>query len=89
MSVPKNMQGKYDEIAALITPFCDEYLNAEYKALCFAGLGKLSTCAVNIVASDEMNLPDFKAFSVGRRWKSPLCFCAFAREEGNSFPPCV
>ena len=41
MSVPKNMQGKYDEIAALITPFCDEYLNDEYKALCLRALEKL------------------------------------------------
>lgn len=41
MSVPKNMQGKYDEIAALITPFCDEYLNDEYKALCLHALEKL------------------------------------------------
>ena len=41
MSVPKNMQDKYDEIAALIAPFCDEYLNDEYKALCLHALEKL------------------------------------------------
>lgn len=40
MSIPKNMQGKYDEIAALIAPFCDEYLNDEYKSVVLAGVGK-------------------------------------------------
>ena len=41
MSVPKHMQSKYDEIAALIAPFCNEYLNDEYKALCLHALEKL------------------------------------------------
>ena len=33
MAVPKKMQGKYDEIAAYIVPFCDEKMNDEYKEL--------------------------------------------------------
>ena len=41
MSVPKNMQEKYDVIAGLIEPFCDDYLNEEYKALCLHALEKL------------------------------------------------
>ena len=41
MSVPKNMQEKYDEIAGLIEPFCDDWLNEEYKALCLHALEKL------------------------------------------------
>ena len=30
MSIPKNMQEKYDELAPLIIKFCDEKLNDEY-----------------------------------------------------------
>ena len=41
MSVPKNMQERYNEIAGLIEPFCDEYLNEEYKKLCLRALEKL------------------------------------------------
>ena len=41
MSVPRNMQEKYDEIAGLIEPVCDEYLNEEYKVLCLHALEKL------------------------------------------------
>ena len=41
MSVPKTMQAKYDEIAAIIVPYCDEYLNDEYKTLCTHALEKL------------------------------------------------
>jgi hypothetical protein len=33
MSVPKNMQEKYNEIEPLITKFCEEKLNDEYKDL--------------------------------------------------------
>ena len=31
MAVPKTMQAKYDEIADILRPYCDEYLNDEYK----------------------------------------------------------
>ena len=41
MAVPKNMQGKYDEIAPLITAFCDEKLNDDYEFLCLKLLEKL------------------------------------------------
>lgn len=41
MSVPKAMQGKYDEIAAIIVPFCDEHLGDEYRELCLRALEKL------------------------------------------------
>ncbi|MBQ9065483.1 MAG: hypothetical protein IJ123_08560 [Blautia sp.] len=41
MSVPKALQAKYDELAAIIEPYCDEYMNEEYKALCLHALEKL------------------------------------------------
>ena len=41
MSVPKAMQEKYDEIAALIEPFCKEKLNEEYQTVCLYALEKL------------------------------------------------
>ena len=41
MAVPKAMQTKYDEIAAIVMPYCDEYLNDEYKELCLHALEKL------------------------------------------------
>ena len=50
---------------------------------------KIATCAVNMATADEANLPDFKAFPIGKWRKSPCCFPEFARESGNSFPTCV
>ncbi len=41
MAVPKAMQSKYDEIAEILVPYCDEYLNEEYKELCLRALEKL------------------------------------------------
>ena len=41
MAVPKAMQEKYDEIAAILIPYCDEHLNDEYKDLCLHALEKL------------------------------------------------
>ena len=41
MSVPKAMQSKYDELAEIIEPYCDEFLNEEYKELCIHALEKL------------------------------------------------
>ena len=41
MSVPKTMQTTYDELSAIIEPYCDEYLNDEYKTLCLHALEKL------------------------------------------------
>ena len=41
MSVPKIMQEKYDELVAIIEPYCDELLNDEYKTLCIHALEKL------------------------------------------------
>jgi hypothetical protein len=33
MPIPKEMQSKYNEIAALIIEFCDKKLNDDYKSL--------------------------------------------------------
>ena len=41
MGVPKAMRGKYDEIAAIIEPFCGEHLDGEYRELCLRALEKL------------------------------------------------
>jgi hypothetical protein len=41
MSIPKEMQGKYDEIAAMLIDFCDKKLNKDYKNLCLRLLEKL------------------------------------------------
>jgi len=41
MPIPKEMQGKYNEIAALIIEFCDKKLNDDYKSLCLRLLEKL------------------------------------------------
>lgn len=41
MGVPKAMRGKYDEIAAIVSPFCDEHLGNEYRELCLRALEKL------------------------------------------------
>ena len=41
MAVPKAMQAKYDELASIIEPYCDEYLNDEYKTLCLHAVEKL------------------------------------------------
>ena len=42
MSVPKAMRARYDEIAAIIEPFCEEYLDDEYRDLCLYALERLS-----------------------------------------------
>ena len=41
MAVPKAMQDKYDEIAAVLEPYCKQYLNEEYRELCLHILEKL------------------------------------------------
>jgi hypothetical protein len=41
MAIPKEMQGKYNEIAAMIVEFCDKKLNDDYKRLCLGLLEKL------------------------------------------------
>ena len=41
MKIPKDMQGKYDEIAPMIIDFCDKKLNDGYKSLCLRLLEKL------------------------------------------------
>jgi len=41
MPIPKEMQAKYNEIAALIIDFCDKKLNDNYKNLCLQLLEKL------------------------------------------------
>lgn len=34
LKIPKEMAGKFDEISQIITAFCDEKLNEEYKQVC-------------------------------------------------------
>ena len=41
MAIPKSLQAKYDEISAFIIPYCDTYLNDEFKELCLHALEKL------------------------------------------------
>lgn len=41
MAIPKNIQPKYDAIAAIIEAYCDQYLNDEYKNICLYALEKL------------------------------------------------
>ena len=41
MGVPKAMQGRYDEVAAIVEPYCDAYLGGEYRDLCLRALEKL------------------------------------------------
>ena len=41
MPIPENMRGKFEEIAPMITAFCNEKLNDEYKSLCLRLLEKL------------------------------------------------
>ena len=41
MAIPKEMQGKYNEIAPMVVEFCDKKLNEEYKSLCLRLLEKL------------------------------------------------
>ena len=41
MLIPE-YQTHYDTVASLITAFCDQHLDADYKAICFHALDKLS-----------------------------------------------
>ncbi len=41
MAIPKAMQGKFDEISAILNDYCDNYLDEEYKELCIRALEKL------------------------------------------------
>ena len=41
MSVPKEMQGKYEEIGAILKEYCAEHLDEEYESLCLHALEKL------------------------------------------------
>ena len=41
MLIPE-YQKYYDAISSMITTFCDQHLDADYKALCFHALDKLS-----------------------------------------------
>ena len=41
MSIPKSMQGTYTKIEPLITDYCDQWLNEDYKVLCLRLLEKL------------------------------------------------
>jgi len=41
MTIPENMREKYEEIATMITVFCNEKLNKEYNDLCLRLLTKL------------------------------------------------
>lgn len=54
MAVPKAMQAKYDEIAAILILYCDEYLNDEYKELCLRALEKLCRKRPSPIASGRV-----------------------------------
>lgn len=41
MNIPKEMQPIYDDISALLTNYCTQYLNDEYQQLCLHALEKL------------------------------------------------
>ena len=41
MLIPE-YQTHYDSVASLITAFCDQHLDADYKVICFHALDKLS-----------------------------------------------
>jgi hypothetical protein len=41
LSIPKEMQDKYDEIAEMLIEFCDKKLNEDYEDLCLQLLEKL------------------------------------------------
>lgn len=41
MSVPKSLQPAFDGIEPMITDFCNQYLNDEYRELCLHLLEKL------------------------------------------------
>ncbi len=41
MGIPKSMQGRYEQIALLISDFCRLYLNDDYETLCLRLLEKL------------------------------------------------
>ena len=41
MSVPKSLQPAFDGIEPLITDFCNQYLNDEYRELCLHLLEKI------------------------------------------------
>ena len=45
MSIPKNMQCKYDEIAHLIVEFSNEKLNDAYKDICLL-VQSLTLCSI-------------------------------------------
>ena len=55
MSIPKEMQGKYDEIAALIIDFCNKKLNKDYKNLCLRLLEKLCRKRLSPLLSGRAN----------------------------------
>ena len=55
MSVPKAMQFKYDELAAIIEPYCDNYLNMEYKTLCLHAVEKLCRKRPSPLSSGSVN----------------------------------
>ena len=55
MAEPKAMQAKYDEIATILIPYCDNYLNEGYKVLCLHTLEKLCRKRPSPVASGNPN----------------------------------
>ncbi|MBQ8160273.1 MAG: hypothetical protein IJ083_05925 [Clostridia bacterium] len=55
MSVPKTMQDKYDEISAILIPYCDEHLSEEYKELCLKALEKLCRKRPSPLSSGRAN----------------------------------
>jgi hypothetical protein len=48
MAIPKEMHGKYNEIAAMIVEFCNRKFNDDCKVLCLGLLEKLSPLVIKI-----------------------------------------
>lgn len=55
MAVPKAMQEKYDAVAAVLIPYCEEYLDEEYKELCLYALEKLCRKRPSPLLSGRVN----------------------------------
>ncbi len=53
--VPATMQGKYDEIVALIDQFCQQYLNEEYMEVCRGMTAKLCRKRPSPLATGKTN----------------------------------
>lgn len=76
MSVPKSLQPAFDGIEPLITDYCNQYLNDEYRELCLHLLEKLSLIGMfaaktqDLVVLDRYNLSNSTRVGWLDRWAS-------------------